>query len=91
MGNLFDSVYSQTQSSAEEGIRALEHEMDMNEKLRYPLTKTLLVGGKNRVACTHILRSILTILGTSVRAERVFSSAGNFVNKKTLRTRCRKS
>lgn len=32
MGNLFDSVYSQTQSSAEEGIRALEHEMDMYEQ-----------------------------------------------------------
>lgn len=29
----------------------------MNEKLRYPLTKTLLVGGKNRAPCIHILRS----------------------------------
>ncbi len=31
MGNLFGGVYSQTQSSAEGGIRALEHEMDMYE------------------------------------------------------------
>lgn len=36
MGNLFDGVYSQSQSqsqsSAEGGIRALEHEMDMYER-----------------------------------------------------------
>ncbi|KAL1282251.1 hypothetical protein QQF64_001054 [Cirrhinus molitorella] len=61
MGNLFDGVYSQTQSSAdsaEEVIRALEHEMDMNAKLHYPLTKTLLVGGKNRKSHLAIVQRV---------------------------------
>ncbi|KAI7801081.1 putative zinc finger BED domain-containing protein 1-like, partial [Triplophysa rosa] len=87
MGNLFDGVYSQTQSSAEEGIKALEHEMDMFEReATLPADENPLNWWQKSCGMyPHIARlakTYLTIPGTSVRAERVFSSAGNIVNKK---------
>uniref|UniRef100_A0A673GRL3 BED-type domain-containing protein n=1 Tax=Sinocyclocheilus rhinocerous TaxID=307959 RepID=A0A673GRL3_9TELE len=87
MGNMFDGVCSQTQSNAEQGIRTLEHEMDMYER------EAMLPADENPLSwwqkscgiyphIAQLAKTYLTIPGTSVRAERMFSSAGNIVNKK---------
>ncbi|XP_073730758.1 E3 SUMO-protein ligase ZBED1-like [Misgurnus anguillicaudatus] len=87
MGNLFDDVYSQTQSSSEESIKALEHEMDMYDReATLPADENPLSWWQKSCGMyphiAQLAKTYLTIPGTSVRAERVFSSAGNIVNKK---------
>lgn len=87
MGNLFDGVYSQTQTSAEESIKTLEHEMDMYEReATLPADENPLSWWQKSCGMyphiAQLAKTYLTIPGTSVRAERVFSSAGNIVNKK---------